>query len=246
MRSIILHLTAFSTLFIVGCVTTNQPNVSTKSPVEIKRSGIEYSKPQLSSQVVKGKRVEYELWFDKKWQIVDPKSNDYKFFKEVAKENNMKFNHLLFDSSGEIFVITQESRIPNTLEAIAIYDSKEINLMKGNITNQEIRSVNGSDVLYIKYDLTAASIKWVYLNYYLSNKTGAVRVVCYTADHLFAEHESDMINLLNGLVDPHSEAQPQSDGSIETKLLELKNLMNRGLITQDDYDNKKATLLNNY
>ena len=242
MRSIFFYpVTLIAVMWTIGCAGMN-------SQIELERSGIQYSKPQTSTQLIKGEKVEYELWFNKnKWKVLDHENLNYKITKEEMKKNNIHVSYVLTHISDVISSMIQENRVPNSLEKLYYYNSKSIRIGGGHIISTDIRMVNGNDVLYIKYGLTIDSVKWIYLNYYLSNKSGTIRVIAGTTEYLFAEHESDMINLLNGLVDPYLEIQPtKSDDDIESKLLKLKNLRDKGLITQEDYDKKKNKLLNSY
>ena len=67
--------------------------------------------------------------------------------------------------------------------------------------------------------------------------------------------DRDKSDLLKGLVDPSLETPPptpvenqgkQTDDDIESKLIKLKNMNDKGLITQEDYDKSKDKLLNKY
>jgi hypothetical protein len=235
-------VTLIAFIWIISCAGMN-------SQIELEKSGIQYSKPQTSTQLVKGEKVEYELWFNKnKWKVLNHENPNYKIVEEHAKNNNIYISHVLLSyNSNEITAMTEESRVPITLETIFKYNSKLIRARGSHIISSDVRMVNGNNVLYIKFGATIDSIKWIYLNYYLSNKTGAARVMVGTTENLFAEHESDMIDLLNGFVDPNSKIKPtKSDNDIESRLIKLKKLMDKGLITQEDYDKKKNKLLNSY
>ncbi|MCG2779019.1 MAG: SHOCT domain-containing protein [Desulfobacterales bacterium] len=188
------------------------------SQIELEKSGIQYSKPQTSTQLIKGEKVEYELWFNKnKWKVLDRDNPKYKIIKEEMKKNNIHVSHVLNDIFDEIRFMIQESRLPSSLEKLYNFNSKSIRIAGGHIISTDIRMVNGNDVLYIKFGLTIDSMNWIYLNYYFSNKTGTIRIVAGTIVGLFAEHESDMIDLLNGLADSNSELHPTISSQIETK-----------------------------
>jgi len=222
---------------------------TTNPPTELARSSIQYSKPYTSAQLIKGEKVEYQLWFDgSKWNRVLVGSTLYKAFQEEAKIAGHPFKYLLLHKTGaEAVAVIYESRIPSSLESVYKLDAKAIRIGKGHIINKDIRMVNGNDVLYIKYSLPVDSINWIYLDYYLSNETGVAAITISTPEHLFEEHESDMIDLLNGFVDSNPIIKPAiSDDDIESKLLQLKDLRDKGLITQEDYDKKKDKLLDSY
>jgi hypothetical protein len=60
--------------------------------------------------------------------------------------------------------------------------------------------------------------------------------------------ESDIIDLLNGLVDSNLKIRPKikPEEDIEKKLSKLNSLLKKGLITQDDYDKTKSQLLETF
>ncbi len=84
---------------------------------------------------------------------------------------------------------------------------------KGSIVNEDIRKVNGSDMLFIKWMEDLGTSKIVWLSYYLSNKSGHMRLACGTTEELLTEYESDIIDLLNGLVD--SKLRPRKKTGVE-------------------------------
>jgi hypothetical protein len=68
---------AISLGFIFCCTGVN-------TQVEIDKSGIQYSKPQASTNLIKGEKVGYELWVDKtKWEIYDSSDTVFIDFKNM-------------------------------------------------------------------------------------------------------------------------------------------------------------------
>ena len=195
MKSKLIYCVALIAVILVfSCTGMN-------SQVKLEKSGIQYWRPQSSNGSVAGKKVAYQLWFDKnKWRVLDHEDSTYKIMEEIAKKQNIHLSHVLNHISNEITAMIQDNRVPNFLEKIYNYNSKKIRYAGGHIINTDIRMVNGNDVLYIKYGATLDSVKWIYLNYFLSNKTGNTRVVAGTTEYLFAEHESEMLKLLNGML----------------------------------------------
>jgi len=240
-KSICSTTTAVVIAFIISCAGTNPP-------VNIERSEIKYSKSQTATRLIEGKKAEYQFWFNNnKWKLVDHENPLFKVVEAKAKEKNANVYYVLLHNSNEIAAAIEESRLNSSIENFYKYYSESIKGGGGDIIDKEIRLVNGSDALYIKSSTITDSIKYIILNYFLSTESGAINVIVSTSDNLFAEHESDMLNFLNGLVDPNLISQPtKRENDIESKLLKLKDLKDKGLITQEDYDKKKNKLLNSY
>lgn len=227
--------------FIIGCAGAN-------SSIELYKSEIKYSKPLSATHMIEGKKVKYHFWFNNnKWKLLDHENPLFKTVETKAKEKNANVYYVLLHNSNEIAAAIEESRLNSSNENFYKYYSKSIKGGGGAIIDKEIRLVNGSNALYVKSTTTTDSIKYIILNYFLSTESGAINVIASTSESLFIEHKSDMLDLLNGLVDPNSKITPvKSNDDIESKLLKLKNLRDTGLITQEEYNKKKAELLENF
>jgi hypothetical protein len=170
--------------------------------VELEKSRIQYSKPQASTKLIKGEKVDYELWVDKnKWEIYDSSDTVFIDFKNMLGSQGAGLSHVLRHNSGESMAIIQEIGTSADFGILHKTLSESLSTGKGSIVSEDIRRVNGSDILYIKWmeDLGASKIVW--LSYYLSNKTGHMRLAAGTTEDLSTEYESDITDLLNGLVD---------------------------------------------
>lgn len=75
-----------------------------------------------------------------------------------------------------------------------------------------------------------------------------MRLAGGTTEDLLTEYESDIIDLLNGLVDSNLKIRPKinAEEDIEKKLSKLNSLLKKGLITQEDYDRTKSQLLDTF
>ena len=186
---------AISFGFIFSCTGVN-------TQVEIDKSDIQYSRPQASTKLIKGEKVDYELWVDKnKWQIYDSSDTVFIDFRNMLGSQGTGLSHVLRHNSGESMAIIQEIRTSTNFEILHKTLSESLSMGKGSIVSEDIRRVNGSDILHIKWMENLGTSKIVWLSYYLSNKTGHMRLAGGTTEDLFAEYESDIIDLLNGLVD---------------------------------------------
>jgi hypothetical protein len=222
--------------FFIGCVSNNSHSVN------VSKSDIHHIKSESSTSVIEGKKLQYQLWYDKdKWEVIYREHPWYKEMEGILKKNRLINVRTIIHKSQEVFCFVQEERIPGSFQTIS-------NFMHSghNIIYEEIRKVNGQDVLYTKcYTKDPETSNFVYCYYFLTNKSGTVKVAAGTTKDLFSEHEPHIFDLLNGLVDPSLETQIQpAVEDIESKLLKLKNLKDKGLINQEDYEKSKDRLLN--
>jgi hypothetical protein len=217
----LFFFTAISIGFIFSCT-------GVKSQVEIDKSDIQYSKPQASTKLVKGEKVGYELWVDStKWEIYDSKDAVFKDFRNMLGNQGTGLSHVLRHNSGESMAIIQEIQTSADFEILHKALSESLSMGKGNIVSEDIRRVNGSDMLYVKWMEDLGTSKIVWLSYYLSKKNSHMRLAGGTTEDLLAEYESDIIDLLNGLVDSNLKMQPKLNAAedIETKLSKLNSLL---------------------
>jgi Short C-terminal domain len=240
MKPIILFVfMTISSGFIFNCSSVN-------TQVNIEKSDIQFSKPQASTELLKGENVGFELWVDNgKWEIYGSKDTVFKDFRNMLGSQGIGLSHVLRHHSGESMAIIQEIHTQADFEILHKTLIESLSMGKGSIVGEDIRRVNGSDVLYIKWIEDLGTSKIVWLSYYLTNNTGHMRLAGGTTEDLLAEYESDIIDLLNGLVDSNLKIQPKTSVAVdvEKKLSKLKNLLDKGLITQEDYDKKKTELL---
>lgn len=193
--------------FVFSCTGVN-------SQVELEKSGIQYSMPQASTKLIKGEKVDYELWVDKnKWEIYDSKDNVFIDFRNMLGSQGVGLSHVLRHNSGESMAIIQEIQTPTDFEILHKTLSESLSTGKGSIVSEDIRKVNDSDMLFIKWMEDLGTSKIVWLSYYLSNKSGHMRLACGTTEELLTEYESDIIDLLNGLVD--SKLRPRKKTGFE-------------------------------
>lgn len=232
---------AISCGFIFACAGVN-------NRLEIERSGIQYSRPHSSTKMIKGDRVVWELWVDNdKWEIYGSKDAEFIDFRNMQGSQGTGLSHVLRHRSGESMAVIQEIRIPADFGMLHKTLAESLSAGIGSIINEEIRTVNGKDMLFVKWMEDLGTSKIVWLSYYLSNGTGHMRLAAGTTEKLLAAYESDIIELLNGLVDSDSRtATVVAQEDIEKKLTKLKRLFKSGLITQEDYDRERAELLEKF
>ena len=230
--NIFFFFMAISCGLFFGCSGAN-------SQFEIDKSDIQYSKPEASTKLVNGGKVGYELWVDgNKWEIYDSRDAVFKDFRNMLGSQGAGLSHVLRHHSGESMAIIQEIHTAADFQILHKTLSESLSMGRGSIVSEDIRQVNGSNILYIKWMEDLGTSKIVWLSYYLSKKTGHMRLAGGTTEDLLAEYESDIIDLLNGLVDSNSKTPPKINAAQvnETKLSKLDSLLKKGLISREDYD----------
>lgn len=68
------------------------------------------------------------------------------------------------------------------------------------LTNQELRTVNGRKMLCLEMEGAVSGMKFKYFGYYYSNASGSWQFITYTTQSLFDEFKPDFELLLNGLI----------------------------------------------
>ena len=149
---------------------------------------LQFVKPASATHLIKGKRVKYGLWYDAKKWLVDQKTDNPSAEFELTHAEGDRY----------VLIIPERLQIPlQTLRVAAIANAKRI-APDIQITFEETRIVNGHPILCLKMDATVQGIPITYYNYYYSGKVGAIQIMTYTGQNLFAEYKSEMDDLLNG------------------------------------------------
>jgi hypothetical protein len=126
--------------FIFSCSGVN-------TQVELEKSRIQYSKPQASTKLIKGEKVDYELWVDKnKWEIYDSSDTVFIDFRNMLGSQGTGLSHVLRHNSGESMAIIQEIQTATDFEILHKTLSESLSTGKGSIVSEDIRRVNGSDI----------------------------------------------------------------------------------------------------
>lgn len=130
---------------------------------------------------------------------INPKK--WTFSKDKDETNRLLFrtkNPATSDLYG--MVIAEGVEIPpETLAKIALQNAAEA-APDAKILEKEYRYVNGSKVLYMVIEGTIDSIKFNYVGYYTSNKSGTVQVLTYSSPGIVNAHMAEIQEFLNGLV----------------------------------------------
>ena len=71
------------------------------------------------------------------------------------------------------------------------------------IVKEEYRVVNGNKVIYLEMEGTIQGIKFKYLGYYYSDRSGSTQYLTYTGANLVGEYKKDIERFLNGFTVQH-------------------------------------------
>jgi hypothetical protein len=149
-----------------------------------------YIKPEDASFLMQSKRAKFGVYFNnKKWT--------------VEKGNEGEDREYMFQRKGKdayVMIISERIEIPiDKFSVIALENAKDA-APDAKVVKQEYRTVNGNRVLCLQLSGTMHGIKFAYFGYYISNESGTVQLVGFTAQSLFKEYQAEIEEFLNGLV----------------------------------------------
>lgn len=149
-----------------------------------------FTKPKESSFLLKSIKNNSAYWINtNKWAFKKATGNP-----EAEYELQLKSEDLYGMIIAEGIEIELEA-----LTDLAISNAKSA-APDINVVKKEYRMVNGKKVIYMEMRGTIQSIKFTYLGYYYSDKSGSTQLITYTATNLIEKYQSDIFDLLNGLV----------------------------------------------
>ena len=134
------------------------------------------------------KRGNYVLWLDAtKWQVN----------KKQEDADRTTFAHVKGDAYA--MAITERISIPiATLKKLAVNNVQEF-APGAKVTLDEMRRVNGLQVVCLKLAASIQGIEFTYYGYYHSNSQGTIQLLTYTSNNLFDEFQADFTDFLNSL-----------------------------------------------
>ncbi len=153
-------------------------------------TGPEWSKPDNATKVLKGKAGFYELWYDpNKWTL-------------ETNSPNAVVEYYLINSNNEGQAMVISERIPLALETLkkAAIENAKRNAPDLKVLDEESITVNGQRGLKMKMFGTVNGIAFAYYGFYWTGKAGALQVVTFTTQNLFAEFRPAFEELLSGVV----------------------------------------------
>jgi hypothetical protein len=130
---------------------------------------------------------------------IDPEK--WSFSKDKDHSNRLSFrskNSANSDLYGVLIPEAIEIEI-EALAEIALDNARDI-APDTKIVTKEYRIVNGSKILYMEMEGTTKSIKFKYVGYYGSNKSGTVQLIVYSASSIINAKLPEIEEFLNGFV----------------------------------------------
>lgn len=137
---------------------------------------------------------EVEILKGKVWLTFDPRK-----WKEAPSEagNRKAFHHV--NGDGYALVISERIQIATEqLRGIALANAREA-ASDVKIVEEQLRRVNGTDLLLLRMEGHIKGIPFTYLGYYYGGPAGTIQLITYTGQNLFDEYRQDFENFLNGL-----------------------------------------------
>lgn len=150
-----------------------------------------YVKDESATFQLKSTKIPVGFWLDpKKWSFKKAETG------EIAEYS---INHK--DSDMYAMVIAEKVEIPlKSLKTIALSNGREA-APDLKIEKEELRTVNGLEVLMLQMSGTIQGIKFTYFGYYHSNPKGTVQFLGFTSHNMFEEYRLELESLLNGLTE---------------------------------------------
>lgn len=149
-----------------------------------------FTKPKSAKETANGKYGAYEIWYDaKKWDRKISKTGGESDI-ELHRKNGEGFAMTIFERAEFPLSALREVALSNARDAATEFEVK----------HEEMRTVNGRQVLCLKFNATIQGVKFTYFGYYCSFPGGTLQVLTMTFQNLFNEFEPDFKDLLNGLI----------------------------------------------
>ena len=118
------------------------------------------------------------------------------------QEETDAVGHFTFiHSSGQGYAIVTQGRIPTPIDSV---QDTVLSVLRSvdpfaRIVFKEMRRVNDSDVLFLRFDNDLHGIPMMNCGYFYSGKSGTVQVIAFARKAHFGEFEQDFMEFLNGL-----------------------------------------------
>lgn len=150
----------------------------------------EFKKPVAANFLLKSKNAPAGIWLNsKKWNFVKSvgDASEYSF---SLKENSSVGAQVIIESLGMDLKSLRKLAIQNMQSATSQF----------KIVREEIRSVNGSTVLFVHSDAVVEGIKINYLTYYFTDSVSTIQFIGYVSKNMLEKYTGTVEELLNGLV----------------------------------------------
>ena len=146
------------------------------------------TKPAGSKTLFKFTQGGFAIWYD-----------ETKWVKQTQPDDSAPLQFRFKRGDGYAVVLVEELNIPlATLKQVAIENAKRA-APDAQVVFEETRTVNGKEVLCMKFDGTVKGIPFRYYGYYYGGKQGTIQLLTFTGQDLFAKYEQEFSDFLNGL-----------------------------------------------
>lgn len=151
-----------------------------------------FFKSKASTKLYKSEKLNIGVYVDpSKWILEDKNEGDVAEFTLRMKNE-------------DLYAIVINEKLDVSLE-----NMREVALMNGRsvapdlvLDAQEMRTVNGLQVLMLQMTGTIQGMKFKYYNYYFTSSEGSTQFLTYCSADMFPNYKNDMEVLLNGLIMP--------------------------------------------
>jgi hypothetical protein len=164
-------------------------NGKAEEDIQLEMNPLSFSKDPSSNFMLKSTKTNSAFWINpKKWKF---KKND-----NGHESAEYTFNIKGSDLYGMVISEQWEMELEELVK-LAVDNAKGA-APDLRVTKQEYRMVNGKKVIYMEMEGTIQSLKFTYLGYYYSDKSGATQYLTYTGSNLVSKYRNDIDNFLNG------------------------------------------------
>ena len=146
------------------------------------------TRPAAARTEFKAKYGGFSVWYD-----------DTKWVQAAREDEEGRIEFKLKRGDGYAVAIVEELSIPiATLKELALENARSA-APDTKVIFEEMRTVNGKQVLCMRMDGTVKGIPFRYFGYYYGGKHGSIQLLTFTGTQIFAKYEQDFAEFLNGL-----------------------------------------------
>ncbi len=147
-------------------------------------------KPYAAQKSINSSHINVKIFFDAKmWE-----------YKRISPAEAREYEFWTKWGDGKAIITTEERQVKiDQLHLIAA--SNAIKMVPDiRVTSEELRKVNGYEVLAINFEGTINGVQHLFLGYYYSGAAGTVQFLTWGSQGFFAENRKAFTHLLNGLM----------------------------------------------
>lgn len=162
---------------------------NTNAPEDTDSSAVLPSTEMVNDGSLTGAQLDYTISYDSsKWIAGSSSSNT---------DAEYEFEH----TDGDVYAMIIPERITiefEMLKEIALENALAV-APDAQVIFEEMRTVNGVELLAMKTSGTMYGIPFQYYGYYYGGTVGTIQFIAYSSTDLMADYDADITALLNGL-----------------------------------------------